>query len=298
MSHVADHTLFLARPVSTPLGRIVLAGTCRGEGLERERWRVYRGWALMCVTGGVGLYRDGDGHERDLQPGSVVTVWPGRAHWYGTHPGDTWDETYVVFDGPTFDLWHRVGLLARDQPVAELPGGPDSWAGSLRRGAASLEAATSPEARTVAFMDLLDTIAEPLLPNTCVTRGDPQAPRWLTAAERLLSANLGNDVDPRFVAGRLGISYETFRKSFTAATGVPPVRYRTARRVEAAAELMRFSPEVTNAELARAFGFADEFHFSKRFRAVTGRSPRQWRRQAEPWSTASVVVPGGGGVSS
>jgi transcriptional regulator GlxA family with amidase domain len=76
------------------------------------------------------------------------------------------------------------------------------------------------------------------------------------------------------------VSYEQFRKRFQHEVGVSPARYRLQRRVEAARELLRYSPRMTNRQVAETLGFADEFHFSRRFTQITGSTPRDFRRAA------------------
>lgn len=279
---VEGNTFLLSRPVRTPLGQIRLAGRYRGgEGVPgRGRLREYGSWVLMCVTRGTGTYRDADGRTIALGPGAVVTVTPNRGYWYRTAPGETWDEIYVAFDGPTFDLWRTAGLLNAEVPVVELAGGPRAWSGRLDAAVTALGRARSNHGRLREFLRLLDVLAVPGLIAAASSAGEhrPAAPPWLQAAETMLSSDLGAALDPRAVAAALGTGYETFRKRFTAATGMPPARYRTTRRIEAAAELLRYSPERRNAEVASLLGFADEFHFSKRFRSIKGVSPRAWRR--------------------
>jgi AraC-like DNA-binding protein/predicted GNAT family N-acyltransferase len=73
------------------------------------------------------------------------------------------------------------------------------------------------------------------------------------------------------------MSYESFRKRFQRETGVSPARYRTLRRIEAARELLRYSPQLTNRQIAETLGFADEYHFSRRFTQIAGSTPRQFR---------------------
>ena len=98
-------------------------------------------------------------------------------------------------------------------------------------------------------------------------------------ARSLLDTDLGRPIDLAAVAAEVGLSYENFRKRFQRAMGVSPARYRTVRRIEAARELLRYTPQMTNRQVAASLGFSDEYHFSKRFTQITGMTPRQLRRR-------------------
>jgi len=48
--------------------------------------------------------------------------------------------------------------------------------------------------------------------------------------------------------------------------------------MEAACHLMQYA-QLTFAQMAEQLGYADEYHFSKRFKQLIGVSPSQFRRQ-------------------
>jgi transcriptional regulator GlxA family with amidase domain len=101
---------------------------------------------------------------------------------------------------------------------------------------------------------------------------------WVEKAKSALSSSLKSDMDLDEMAKSLGLKSEAFRKRFRTQTGVSPVRYRNGVRVEAAKQLISYSPHLTNAEIAEKLGFSDQFHFSKRFTQITGVSPSQFRQ--------------------
>ena len=74
------------------------------------------------------------------------------------------------------------------------------------------------------------------------------------------------------------MSYHYFRELFKRHTGNSPYQYHLARRLDRAQTLLAES-ELTIKEVAEALHFNDAYHFSKTFKARTGRSPSRWRRR-------------------
>lgn len=104
----------------------------------------------------------------------------------------------------------------------------------------------------------------------------PQKTSWLTRARSLIDNTAAGPADFDEIAAELGTSRETFRKRFRKESGEPPVRYRNRRRIEIAQDLLA-STGLSLRQIAATLGFTDEFHLSKRFKAVTGLSPREFR---------------------
>ncbi|MGC4047395.1 MAG: AraC family transcriptional regulator [Armatimonas sp.] len=280
------HTTLLASTIETPLGRVMLAGEHQwGRGTApRGRWRIYGSYALVLVTGGSGGYRDTNGRREELLPGDAIVVFPELAHWYGPRRRqERWDEIYITFDGPTFGLWRQLGLLDPATPILRL--GSDGLNLAVRLSAWILTVAapaTAPE-RLRQFSALVALLTEVLANKPVAT---PDAGSWLADARSLLESELAFDSPMTEIARRIGLPYETFRKRFTEATGISPARYRTQKRIEAACQLLRFTPQITNREAAEALGFADEFHFSRRFKEKVGMSPREFRLSGRTDGTA------------
>ncbi len=208
-------------------------------------------------------------------------------HWYGTAPGERWTELFVVFTGPLFDS------------VADLAG-LDAAGPRYPRPIPSIEALrsvlrTPPPSRRAAEHQLFALVDWLLDAQDHRPRGGTPGGRRMAEAEaaavppgRDLSAEvahgvdrLGDDLtaalDLRDLAAETGLTYDTFRRRFTAEVGQSPSAFRMARRLQTAATLLRLTG-MTHREIARTLGFADEFHFSRRFRTHFGVPPRDYRR--------------------
>jgi AraC-like DNA-binding protein len=263
--------LVLQSNASSKLGQVPLAGFIRhSQGVSLTQLRTYGRYALVYLLEGSGRFISGKSPAVKCRAGDLLFLYPEIPHGYGPGPGETWSEFYVVFDGPVFDLWRRLGLLQPQQPIRRLA--------HIRRWLPSLLAVVEPGLadnavgmlrRVARLQKFLSDIAHE------TEKGPPRVP-WLESAMRRLVEE--PETTPHSIAGTLGLSYETFRKEFTRQTGQPPARYRLQRRIEQARVLIR-ERHLNNKQLAETLGFYDEFHFSRHFRRVTGRSPREFRAE-------------------
>lgn len=255
--------------VSTPQGRLLHAGTLRHtQPVHWEKPRVFGSYAIVYLAGGRGTYSDARGVRRPVEAGDLLLVFPKLGHRYGPGAGDTWEEIFLVFDGPLFELMHRQGILNPKQPVLRLQP-VESW---FRRIEAVASAARQPPAlRPIQIVARLHS----LLCDIVAAQASVETPAWVQRTCAAL-ADLDYVPDWHHLARDAHLSYDAFRKNFARWAGQPPARYRTARLLERATALLH-DTELPQREIARQLGFADEFHFSKAFKRHMGFSPSALR---------------------
>lgn len=93
-----------------------------------------------------------------------------------------------------------------------------------------------------------------------------------------IEGHLGSKITIREIAEWLALSKSCFSRAFKRSLGCSPITYVTMRRVERA-KLMMASTRETQASIALECGFADQAHFSRRFRQIVGVNPVLWRRR-------------------
>jgi AraC-like DNA-binding protein len=106
-------------------------------------------------------------------------------------------------------------------------------------------------------------------------RPDPGGAAIRRALDRI-AAELDSPLTVDALAADAGMSRFAFHRAFQRATGESPYRYITARRLEAAARLLRTTRHSV-LEIAFECGFTDPGRFARAFRARFGVSPRAYR---------------------
>lgn len=106
--------------------------------------------------------------------------------------------------------------------------------------------------------------------------GDEQVRRALT----LMHGQLHARWTVSLLARRVGLSRPLFARRFVESTGVTPMRYLTARRMERAAELL-CATQAALSEIAQAVGYASEFAFNRAFKRHHHVAPGGYRRRAQ-----------------
>jgi AraC-like DNA-binding protein len=264
--------VLVAEAVATRLGQLHLAGEVLDTFPRVPRSpRVIDAYVLSVLVDGQGSFVFPDGHEAPIGPGTPSVVLPGQPHWYGTREGGRWTELFAAFTGPLFDTLADVGVLTVTGPLPRQP------ASSIRALRSLL--GTAPRAPRAAEHQLF-ALAEWLLDAANPPSGTGLTPTIAAAVDRL-SENLELALDMSEVAAALDLPYNTFRRRFAAEVGESPGAFRNTRRLETGATLLRLT-NMTVRQVARAVGYTDEFHFSRRFRAQFGVPPRTYGRSLGP----------------
>ena len=250
--------------ITTPLGEIKVIGALRDSLGVPGSMRVLGDFALVLVLRGAGSFADALGTRERVSEGDFLVLFPEVAHRYGPNPREGWDELYIVFNGPMFEVLRQAGLLSSARPVVR--GAGSDWFDRMQ--AFTRKPLTGDELDIADFMRLL---VEPLMHREHRQRS------WVDRAKSMLGQDLSLPVDGAAVAARLHVSPQTFRKRFAVLTGMTPTRYRAGRRIEASKTLLR-QTEMTHRQIAVSLGFYDEYYFANRFKAATGQTAGEYRR--------------------
>lgn len=251
-----------------------------GAGVETRRNESYR-WdgnarvgegTLLCqfTLSGCGAIRIGSGKQIALPCGSLFVAWIRSDHAYYFDPrlASEWGFVWaMVQGGAARGYWEMFGAEAafvlavgRTHPAIRLlrtlvDGGDDS-------------AVTLAHAQDASWLvhELL-RIRFPEVRARAGSRGLPDAP-----------ASLASGVSKGGWADFAGLSRFQLYREVRKGSGQSPAQWIIRRRLEKACALLRLSSHPI-AKVACLSGWADANFFARTFRAHTGLSPTQWRRQ-------------------
>lgn len=264
----------------SPLGRISIAGWATHRGISPDSMRVLGCYVLIYLLEGEGSFQDANRNRATVRPGTCLLLFPGVGHAYGPPANGFWRELFVHFEGPLFQTMQSTGVLDPRRPVHN--GAPVSvWSERI------LEVAHTP--RLISIADSSEKMCRLAGLLSRLTADTPLLPReedWFEHACRMLAGNINEPIDFKWVSDAVGMSYHNFRKRFAERAGEPPARFRARERVNVARRMLE-REEITARAVAKSLGYADEAHFSRSFRAFSGQSLREFRRQSRIRMSAS-----------
>jgi AraC-like DNA-binding protein len=231
---------------------------------------------VLCLRGN-GWVRCG-GETRAMVAGSCALLPARREHAYAAEEKDPWTIVWAHFTGEESAAWCELAF----GPAAVATGGvvaipPDRFDEvALDRVHAMLE-------RGYAVRDLLGAAAALRaslveIARLLATTGGARSARERVAAS--VEALRRDWVRPRRLAelaAAAGLSPAHYSCLFREHTGFAPIDYLIRLRVQHACHLLDTTTRTVN-EIAALVGYDDPYYFTRCFRRIMGRSPRDYRK--------------------
>jgi len=158
-------------------------------------------------------------------------------------------------------------------------GGASSWNDLLLYLVARL--AGPEEALRIAKLYLLQWHGEGQLPYAALTAGRQHEDRAIAECQRWIADNYARDNPVAAMAAMAGLSERSFHRRFKRATGLAPLAYVQALRIEEAKHLLE-TTEAGVDEVGTEVGYAEPASFRRLFRRAVGVSPAVYRRRFRP----------------
>ncbi|HCE46278.1 MAG TPA: hypothetical protein DET40_22255 [Lentisphaeria bacterium] len=205
---------------------------------------------------------------KPLEPfveGEAVLVTPRFIHCYSGLGADYVEDT-VCFTGIVADCLYRTGLF-KDGIIG---------IGKARRLLPIIEKVSDPSrnSQIQANIELQKLIVDLYFENRDLK--DKGRHPFLNALIEGIKSSPGKLWTVSAMAEFCSLSEAQFRRVFYGHTGTSPKNYVDRLKIMQAAENLSNSTESV-ADIAIQFGYSDPFHFSRRFKQITGLSPENYR---------------------
>ncbi|KAA1426807.1 helix-turn-helix transcriptional regulator [Nocardioides antri] len=223
-------------------------------------------WTLLVVDAGAIRY-DLERHEHDVRRSLVTVLPPGVAH-DGRHATPAGFRKRVLYlDAGQID----VDLVGR---AVDHPGWVDP---PLRAEVDRVHRAVTAPGDELEAESRLALVVERLarhLAREEVDRSEPRAPALVRRLRELLDAHVVDGITLEEAARVLDAHPSHLVRAFRRETGIPPHRYLTGRRLDAARR--RLLAGERPADVAVGTGFYDQAHLTRHFRRLLGVTPAEY----------------------
>ena len=261
----------LSSGVRTPLGEITMSALLYGtRGISLKRKRVLASYVLVYLFRGRGFFYDQWNNKTEIAAGSFLLLFPEMPHAYEPPGNESWDEIYIIFKGPIFDLYRKENIWNPAQALHRLEPIP-FWLSKFQN------LFTDPQERSSqsVFYNFLALLGE-IFPAKSEEKNISNSGWYLNQLQHQLGSNFQEEIDFPKLSQRLGVSYEKLRKDFKKETGLSPIAYRNRVKIETARKILLHT-KTKISEISRLLGFYDPYHFSRSFKKETGQSPETYR---------------------
>lgn len=260
-----------SQPFHHDYGLWICGVSRKGISKPRDNPRHRRYFEFYCISHlleGDGLFWEAAPNKDILmKPGQAAIVSPGQIHCYGAVK-NFYCEDAICFSGPLADALCRHGILQTG--VLEM--------GKARRLLPIISMAEDPAigSQLQANLELQKLINELHEENLQQHNREryPQLPQLLNE----IKSHINTWWSVEEMAEFCNLSTAQFRRVFVEHTGLTPKNYADRIKTHHAIQLLTTSDSPIEL-VANRLGYADPFHFSKRFKQITGVSPTFYREQ-------------------
>ncbi len=232
-----------------------------------DRFRTHRYVVNLAVVGTCVVETAHLGAQR-VTPGAFWMVFPEEPLSY-REPSPDIHYRYIAFDGPA--VQKAEDRFRRSRSIGHLRGrmrAPDLFEEAMQ-----CSFSGNPENERY-LPGLLHQILDECYPTYGLRTRTPLDDK---IAEIIKEIREHPEHDWQFheVARAAGIDYDSFRLRFRKFTSLPPTQFLLRERIASARRYLLSGLNVQ--ETAEKSGFSDPFYFSRQFKKLTGRSPRDYR---------------------
>jgi len=228
-------------------------------------------YELHYFISGEGSFRDGSA-VFSIEPGSLYITPPGSIHQISAtniHKPITYYALLLSVDGDEEALSLFSGL-GRRRGAYSIGTSQRFFFADLLEKSRSMR----PELEKAAYHSLFAFLyaLDGGLPTSHATMDNAHVEKALA----IMQSSIEGDLELSALCFRIQLSREHFVRLFSDRMGMPPMRYYSRLKIEAA-QAMLSSTNLRIQEIADKLGYVNQFNFTRAFRRVSGMSPSSYR---------------------
>lgn len=236
--------------------------------------RVLQEFQINYITNGRGIMETSHG-KFEVEPGSVLLVFPGEWHRYKPQSDIGWTEHYIGFNGDFTSRIYKNPILSPSKPVLHI-GFQESILKEFND-ILTLIDEEKPGFQQICAGKVIYLLAGiiSIIKNSEFAGKDIE--RKIRMACLTMRDSLNTNISIEELANSLNIGYSYFRQMFRKYTGMAPAQYHLNLRIQKAKELI-LSSDMSIKEIAFKLGFESNQYFSRIFTGKCGITPIKFRK--------------------
>jgi AraC-like DNA-binding protein len=217
------------------------------------------------------------GKVNSIGPGGIAIIQPGEVHACNPQADTGW--TYRMFYVNPYwmcKIADEITSRRSDIPSFSAPVIQNStFFHALTHLHSLLESPTCQLEKESSVYTIFTQLIAHYGDRTPKSRTRDKEPHTVKIALEYLADNVAQNISLEELSALTGLSAYHFLRVFRNTVGLPPHAYQTQLRINLAKRLLVEGEEIV--QVAYDTGFADQSHFSNKFKSVVGATPRQYK---------------------
>jgi AraC-like DNA-binding protein len=224
------------------------------------------------LEGSGTFYANGKSYKLNKNQGFLI--FPDIITYYEADSDSPWSYTWVGFKGIKAESYLKLAGLDKENPIFEYT--KDDLIKTCFEH--MLKAIPLQYGRDLRLQGLLNIFLSELIENAAnhTVEGTNQKDIYLKKTFQYIEANYSRNISISQIAQNINLHKNYFSNFFKNNIGITAQEYVINYRINKACELMK-NPLLSISDIARSVGYTDPLGFSKIFKRIKGKSPKNYR---------------------